>query len=88
MTITNKRIKATALALLEKVADDINAIEREIACLSKEIEMFVVRCEDAKWAGDTEKVNSINYQIMLKRTMRAIMMKRHKMKMKEMSEAK
>ena len=86
MTVTNKRIKATALTLLEPVADDIRAIEFEVMCLSKEIEMFVVRREDAKWAGDTEKVNGINYQIMLKRTMRAILQKRRKVKLREMIE--
>jgi hypothetical protein len=51
--------------------------------ISKELEMLVAKMNDAKWAGDLEKKNGVFYQIILKRTMREILQKRRKAKMKE-----
>ena len=86
MASTTKRMQAVAASMLTHVGDDIRDIDLELMAVSKELEMLAAKMSDAQWAGDLAKVNGVNYQIMLKRTMRAILQKRRKVKMKEMVE--
>lgn len=84
MSTSTKRLRAAAASMLTHVRDDIRDIDMEILAISKELEMLVAKMNDAKWAGDLEKGNGVFYQIILKRTMREILQKRRKAKMKEM----
>ncbi len=86
MASTTKRLQAVAASMLTHVGDDIRDIDLELMAVSRELEMLVAKMSDAQWAGDSAKVNGINYQIMLKRAMRAILQKRRKVKMREMVE--
>lgn len=86
MASTTKRLQAVAASMLTHVGDDIRDIDLELMAVSKELEMLAAKMSDAQWAGDSAKVNGINYQIMLKRAMRAILQKRRKVKMREMVE--
>lgn len=86
MASTTKRLQAVAASMLTHVGDDIRDIDLELMAVSKELEMLAAKMSDAQWAGDLAKVNGINYQIMLKRTMRAILQKRRKVKTREMVE--
>lgn len=86
MASTTKRLQAVAVSMLTHVGDDIRDIDLELMAVGKELEMLAAKMSDAQWAGDLAKVNGINYQIMLKRTMRAILQKRRKVKTREMVE--
>ena len=85
MSTSTKRLRAAAIAQLAHVRDDIRDIDMEILAISKELEMLVAKMNDAKWAGDLKKGNGVFYQIILRRTMREILQKRRKAKMKEMT---
>ena len=84
VTIRSKDMMAKAASMLTHVRDDIRDIDREIYSLTKEIDMLVVKKEDAKWAMDTGTVNRVTYQLMLKRSMRAVLLKRRNIILKEM----
>lgn len=86
MGSTTKRLQAVAASMLMHVGDDIRDIDLELMAVGRELEMLAAKMSDAQWAGDLAKVNGVNYQIMLKRTMRAILQKRRKVKMMEMVE--
>lgn len=86
MASTTKRLQAVAASMLTHVGDDIRDIDFELMTVGKELEMLTVKMDDAMWAGDSDKVNGVFYQIMLKRMIRAILQKRRKVKMREMVE--
>ena len=85
MTTSSKDMRAKAVSKLTHIGDDIRDIDHEIYSLSQEIEMLVVKKDDAKWSGDTSTVNRVTYQLMLKRTMRATLAKRRNVIMREMN---
>jgi Ni,Fe-hydrogenase III large subunit len=78
-------MRAKAVSKLAHVGDDIRDIDYEIHILSREIELLAEKKEDAKWAGDTDKVNRVTYPLMLIRTMRAVLTKRRNVIMREMN---
>jgi hypothetical protein len=45
-------------------------MDREIDVLSREIEMMLIKKEDAKWAEDTATLNKLRYRLWLKNAMR------------------
>jgi len=83
MATSNKRLQAVATSLLSHVSDHIRDIDFEFVALGMELEMLTIKMSDAMWEGRSDKVSSIFYQIMLKRTMRAILLKRRKKIMRE-----
>jgi hypothetical protein len=78
-------MRAKAVSMLTHIGDDIRDIDHEIYSLSQEIEMLVVKNDDAKWAGDVTTVDRVTYQLMLKRTMRAVLTKRRNVIMRGMN---
>ena len=58
--------------------DNVRDTDRELLAITQAIEFLTEKKDDAKWAGDAEKVNTVNYQIMLKKTIRAMLIKRRK----------
>jgi hypothetical protein len=83
MATSNKRLQAVATSSLSHVGDNIRDIDFEFVALGMELEMLTAKMNDAMWEGRSDKVNSIFYQIMLKRTMRTILLKRRKVKLRE-----
>ncbi len=83
MATSNKRLQAVATSSLSHVGNDIRDIDLEIMAVSKELEMLAVKMSDAMWEGRLDTLNGVLYQIMLKRTMRAILLKRRKKIMRE-----
>ena len=83
MASTNKQLRAVATSMLTHVGGDIRDIDLEIMAVSAELEMLTDKMSDVKWAGNLSKAHMVFYQIMLKRTMRAILQKRRKAVMKE-----
>jgi len=69
-------MRAKAVSLLGRVGYDIDDINRETNSLSQVIDTLVAAKEDAQWAGDTDRVNRIKYQLMLRCTMREVLKKR------------
>ena len=84
VTISSRNMRAKAESMLTHIGDDIRDIDHEIYSLSQEIEMLVIKNDDAKWAMDTSTVNRVTYQLMLKRSMRAVLLKRRNIILKEM----
>lgn len=84
VTINSRNMRAKAESMLTHIGDDIRDIDHEIYSLSQEIEMLVIKNDDAKWAMDTSTVNRVTYQLMLKRSMRAVLLKRRNIILKEM----
>jgi hypothetical protein len=74
---------AKAISMLTHVGDDIDDINRETNSLSQVIDTLVTAKEDAQWAGDTNRVNRIKYQLMLRCTMRDVLKKRRNIIMRE-----
>lgn len=83
MATSNKRLQEVATSSLSHVGNDIRDIDLEIMAVSKELEMLAVKMSDAMWEGRLDTLNGVLYQIMLKRTMRAILLKRRKKIMRE-----
>lgn len=86
MTASNKWMRQKATSNLTHVGNSIQDVDFEIYFISKELEMLSIAREDAKWAGDTNKVNSIRYKMMLRNTMRKILHKRRKKLLEEKTE--
>lgn len=84
MATSSRDVMAKALSMLIHVGDDINDINRETNSLSQVIDTLVTAKEDAQWAGDTDRVNRIKYQLMLRCTMREVLKKRRNIIMREM----
>jgi len=75
---------AKAMSMLTNVGNDIDDINRETNSLSQVIDTLVTAKEDAQWAGDTNRVNRIKYQLMLRCTMRDVLKKRRNTILREM----
>ena len=76
MSSTNQQIKKVALARLGPIPED-NAEKAELAQkIWDEIEHLKKVLEDAQWSGNTDRVKSLMYPIMVKRTMFRIVGKR------------
>jgi hypothetical protein len=86
MTTSTKRLQAVATLSLSHVGDDIRDIDIEIMAVNKELEMLTAKMSDAMWEGRSDTLNGVLYQIMLKRTMRTILHKRRKVKLRETKE--
>lgn len=76
MATSSRDMRAKAVSLLGRVGYDIDDINRETNSLSQVIDTLVAAKEDAQWAGDTDRVNRIKYQLMLRCTMREVLKKR------------
>ena len=84
MATSSRDMRAKAVSLLGHVGYDIDDINRETNSLSQVIDTLVTAKEDAQWAGDTDRVNRIKYQLMLKCTMRDVLKKRRNTILREM----
>lgn len=83
MATSSRDMRAKAVSLLGHVGYDIDDINRETNSLSQVIDSLVAAKEDAQWAGDTDRVNRIKYQLMLKCTMREVLKKRRNIILRE-----
>lgn len=83
MATSSRDVMAKALSMLTHVGDDIDDINRETNSLSQVIDTLVTAKEDAQWAGDTDRVNRIKYQLMLRCTMREVLKKRRNIILRE-----
>jgi hypothetical protein len=83
MTTTRRKTRQIAASKLTHVGDNIRDINREIDILSREIEIMVIKKEDAKWGGHTALVSSLRYHLMIKNTARNMLNKRKAKVMKE-----
>jgi hypothetical protein len=84
MPTSSRDVMAKAVSMLTNVGNDIDDINRETNSLSQVIDTLVTAKEDAQWAGDTNRVNRIKYQLMLRCTMRDVLKKRRNIIMREM----
>jgi hypothetical protein len=86
MATSNKRLHAVATSSLSHVGNDIRSIDFELMAVSMELEMLAVKMSDAMWEGRLDTLNGVLYQIMLKRTMRTILHRRRRVKLRETKE--
>jgi hypothetical protein len=84
MPTSSRDVMAKAMSMLTNVGNDIDDINRETNSLSQVIDTLVTAKEDAQWAGDTNRVNRIKYQLMLRCTMRDVLKKRRNTILREM----
>lgn len=69
MTSTNQQIKRVALSLLGDMPADQIDRDKIAVGLRSDTDKLLENIADARWRGDTDKINGIKYQLMVKRTM-------------------
>lgn len=69
MTSSHQQIKRVALSRLGDMPADQIDRDRIAVGIRSDTDELLENIADARWRGDTDKINGLKYQLMVKRTM-------------------
>jgi hypothetical protein len=87
MSANSRKLKEKAEEFVTQLGNDIRDIDREIIAVNDLSDLLNAQKEDAKWAGDTDKLDKIKYALVVNNHKRRVLMKQHRKIMRETAAA-